>query len=164
MAKHHQLSHFKFRRTPHLPGSAVVDDDETASWGCLNALVRAREKAGAHRLLIDEKVDGANVSVHFEQEWTPLLQKRSGLIGSSGEHTQVGVAALELAGLSDLLAVSSLSRNTHTQVLLALTLPSPLQYNVFREWTYSHAEELFAVLGTEYVLFGEWLWCKHGVA
>lgn len=27
-----------------------------------------------------EKVDGANVGVHFEQEWEPIMQKRSDLL------------------------------------------------------------------------------------
>mmetsp|Transcript_31241 Transcript_31241/g.78403 ORF Transcript_31241/g.78403 Transcript_31241/m.78403 type:complete len:167 (-) Transcript_31241:60-560(-) len=111
--------HYKFPKTPHLPGSAVVDDDETASSECLRVLAKAHKPSQSRapvkstksatvsrgtdslkpssssssssplRLIIDEKMDGANVSVHFEQEWVPLLQKRSGLIGTSGEHTQV---------------------------------------------------------------------------
>lgn len=31
-------------------------------------------------IVIQEKVDGSNVSVHFEEEWNPIIQKRSGLV------------------------------------------------------------------------------------
>jgi ATP-dependent RNA circularization protein (DNA/RNA ligase family) len=64
-----------FPKTPHMTGSAVVDDDQT-----LNAADFAKWFKNATRLVVQEKVDGANVSVHFEQEWVPVLQKRSGLI------------------------------------------------------------------------------------
>jgi hypothetical protein len=61
--------------------------------------------------VIQEKVDGANVSIHFEEEWQPILQKRSGVIGQ-GEKAQ---------------------------------------YNVFREWAYTHMEALWTILGSKYV-------------
>lgn len=67
-----------FPKTPHLMGSAVVDDDQT-----LSAADFAKWFSNANRLVIQEKVDGANVSVHFEQEWVPVMQKRSGLIESA---------------------------------------------------------------------------------
>lgn len=67
-----------FPKTPHLNGSAIVDDDQTVSVG---DLLRAFKDSS--RLIVQEKVDGANVSVHFEYEWTPIIQKRSGLIGNS---------------------------------------------------------------------------------
>ena len=41
----------------------------------------------ATKCVVQEKVDGTNVSVHFEQEWQPVCQKRSGLI-LQGEHEQ----------------------------------------------------------------------------
>lgn len=42
-------------------------------------------------LVLQEKVDGANVSVHFEQEWEPVLQKRSGVIAQGERHKQYNV-------------------------------------------------------------------------
>lgn len=76
-----------------------------------------------YRVVIQEKVDGTNVGIHFESEYVPVCQKRSGLI-LQGEHTQ---------------------------------------YVRFRDWCYENVEALWNVLGTKYVLFGEWLLCQHGV-
>lgn len=69
-----------------------------------------------------EKVDGANVGVHFEEQWQPICQKRGG-------------------------------------VLAAHEKP---QYDVFRNWTFEHMEELWDVLHTDYCMFGEWLWRYRG--
>eukprot|EP01129_Flabellula_baltica_P010963 TRINITY_DN4706_c0_g1_i1.p1 TRINITY_DN4706_c0_g1~~TRINITY_DN4706_c0_g1_i1.p1 ORF type:complete len:237 (+),score=35.43 TRINITY_DN4706_c0_g1_i1:58-711(+) len=102
-----------------MSGSAVVDDDRTVSDNQLKALSSACDY-----IIIQEKVDGANVSVHFEQEWVPVMQKRGGLI---------------------------LNREKD-------------QYNVFRDYCYNKMEELYAVTGTQYVVYGEWLWCQHHVA
>jgi len=113
---------FKFPKTPHIAGSSVVDDDEVLS--DLEVTNLLTKTTGIASVVIQEKVDGANVSVHFEQEWQPILQKRSGVIGQ-GEKAQ---------------------------------------YNVFREWAYNHMEALWAVLGSKYCLFGEWLWCQHCVS
>lgn len=66
---------YKFPKTPHIGGSSVVDDDESITPTQLKALF-----SKGKRIIIQEKVDGANVSVHFEQEWVPIPQKRSGLI------------------------------------------------------------------------------------
>ncbi len=38
------------------------------------------------------------------------------------------------------------------------------QYNVFRNWVWQRVEALWPVLGTRWVLFGEWLWQTHAVA
>jgi hypothetical protein len=67
-----------FPKTPHLKGSAVVDDDESVGAAELGLAFK-----GASRLVVQEKVDGANVSAHFEQEWVPILQKRSGIIAQA---------------------------------------------------------------------------------
>eukprot|EP01125_Pyxidicula_operculata_P021766 TRINITY_DN8623_c0_g1_i1.p1 TRINITY_DN8623_c0_g1~~TRINITY_DN8623_c0_g1_i1.p1 ORF type:complete len:234 (-),score=42.30 TRINITY_DN8623_c0_g1_i1:148-849(-) len=73
-----------FPRTPHLEGSSVVDDDESVSETQFYNLIKI---GGISRVVVQEKVDGTNVSIHFEQEWVPVLQKRSGLIGQ-GERNQ----------------------------------------------------------------------------
>jgi hypothetical protein len=46
--------------------------------------------AGISAIVIQEKVDGANVSIHFKSEWDPIIQKRSGVIGQ-GEKAQYNV-------------------------------------------------------------------------
>lgn len=37
------------------------------------------------------------------------------------------------------------------------------QYNAFRNWVWQHVDGLWNVLGTRWVLFGEWLWQTHAV-
>eukprot|EP01118_Nematostelium_gracile_P016185 TRINITY_DN6645_c0_g1_i1.p1 TRINITY_DN6645_c0_g1~~TRINITY_DN6645_c0_g1_i1.p1 ORF type:complete len:228 (-),score=44.63 TRINITY_DN6645_c0_g1_i1:18-701(-) len=108
---------FKFPKTEHMAGSCVVDDDLSMEASQL-MLVGAGK-----RLIIQEKVDGSNVSIHFNGPWDPVIQKRSGLLA---------------------------------------TKEKP-QYDVFRNWCYENMEELYAILKEEYCLFGEWLWCKHGI-
>lgn len=74
---------YKFPRTPHLGSdSAVVDDDEVKD---KNKYIRALPSGLV--AVVQEKVDGTNVSVHFEEPWIPVLQKRAGLIGK-GEKKQ----------------------------------------------------------------------------
>ncbi len=36
-------------------------------------------------------------------------------------------------------------------------------YNLFKSWAYSNREVLFTVLGTRYVMYGEWMYAKHTV-
>lgn len=72
---------YKFPKTPHLRSSKVIDDDEIIGWDEFNKLATGR------RVIIQEKLDGTSVGVHFEQKWQPILQKRSGLI-TNHEKTQ----------------------------------------------------------------------------
>ena len=37
------------------------------------------------------------------------------------------------------------------------------QYNVYRNWVFKHMDILWRVLGTRWVLFGEWLWQTHSI-
>jgi len=68
---------YKFPKTPHLYGSDVVDDDQIISLAQLkNAFGTSKEL----KLVIQEKVDGSNVSVHFVEEWNPIVQKRNGIL------------------------------------------------------------------------------------
>jgi hypothetical protein len=68
-------SEFPFPRTPHLPGSAVVDDDR-----CI-APAEIRRLCETCDVVVQEKLDGANGSIFFESEGQPIVQKRSGRIG-----------------------------------------------------------------------------------
>lgn len=36
-------------------------------------------------------------------------------------------------------------------------------YNLFKQWANVHRDALFAVLGTRYIVYGEWLYAKHTV-
>jgi RNA ligase len=36
-------------------------------------------------------------------------------------------------------------------------------FNLFKQWAYSHTAAFWTVLGTRYILFGEWLYAKHTV-
>src|SRR3989338_1581866 len=120
-----QKTFYKYPKTLHLLGSEVVDDDESVEISGLQ--FKKEEDQGIEvKLIVQEKVDGANVGLHFRGEWEPLIQKRSGLIEESqGEKRQ---------------------------------------YEVFRQWVWEHAEELYEVVGKRYVLFGEWCWAEHSVS
>jgi len=134
--EHGDKRFYKFPRTPHLAGSEVVDDDEVVDQ---KTLMTALSLNPDLKIIVQEKMDGTNVSLYFEEEWVAVPQKRAGLIGT-GEKPQ---------------------------------------YDVFRNWVYENLETLFSITGTEYVsaslarcsltqslryvLFGEWLWCKHAV-
>ena len=74
---------FKFPRTEHLSGSTVVDDDVSIP---ASQFLKPLQLNPNLRLVVQEKVDGANVGVHFDysvSEWEPLMQKRGGLIETS---------------------------------------------------------------------------------
>jgi len=68
-------------RTPHVAGSATVDDDEVLPASQL--ATAGSSFKGATRVVIQEKVDGANVGIHFEEQWSPIVQKRGGIVGAS---------------------------------------------------------------------------------
>ena len=59
-----------------------MDDDQTMDLKSCDALLKRCDRA-----VLQEKVDGTNVGLHFEQDWIPVCQKRSGLI-LKGEHEQ----------------------------------------------------------------------------
>lgn len=65
---------YKFPRTPHIHGSVVVDDDRTISEKEFHNLVSTMEG------IVQEKLDGANVGIHFRNENSIVLQKHSGII------------------------------------------------------------------------------------
>ncbi len=107
----------KYPRTPHLEGSRLQPGDEDLSqipFSCIR---------GKH-LVVEEKVDGANSAISFDEDGTLLLQSR-------GHYLTGGY------------------RERH--------------YNLMKQWAGIHQDAFFEVLGTRYILYGEWLYAKHTV-
>ena len=73
----------KYPRTPHLFGSAgAAGDKHLGSAG-------SRRFLADPSLVVEEKVDGTNVGLHFDEAGTLVVQNR-GHILSTGEHPQYG--------------------------------------------------------------------------
>ena len=66
---------YKFPRTPHLPGSNVVDADRSLTSEEVAVLCRDCE------VVIQEKLDGTCVGLFFEDADSSVLLKRGGVIG-----------------------------------------------------------------------------------
>ncbi len=64
----------------------MVDDDEVIDIESLQ-----RGLGQGQEFVVQEKVDGANVSLHFQEEWNPIIQKRSGIIEMGEKHPQYDV-------------------------------------------------------------------------
>ncbi len=107
----------KYPRTPHLEGSRLQPGDEDLRQVPFDVI------AGRH-LVVEEKCDGANSALSFDESGELLLQSR-------GHYLTGGW------------------RERH--------------YNLFKQWASVHREALRAVLGSRYVMYGEWLYAKHTV-
>ena len=107
----------KYPRTPHLEGSRLQPGDEDLSqipFSCIKG----------RYLVVEEKIDGANSAISFNEEGELLLQSR-------GHYLTGGY------------------RERH--------------YNLMKQWANIHQDALFAVLGTRYIMYGEWMYAKHTV-
>ena len=113
----HDFQIIKYPRTPHLEGSRLQAGDEDLSQVPFAAI------AGRH-LVVEEKIDGANVAVSFDDGGGLLLQSR-------GHYLTGGV------------------RERH--------------YDLLKQWAGVHRDALWAVLGSRYVMYGEWMWAKHSI-
>lgn len=107
----------KYPRTPHLFGSTGTADDKH-----LGRKESERFIADAS-LIVEEKLDGTNVGVHFTSAGRMVLQCRGHEI-TEGMHPQ---------------------------------------YDLFKQWTSVKRPLLEAMLGSRYILYGEWLYAKHSV-
>ena len=107
----------KYPRTPHLKGSKLQPGDEDLSQ------ISPSKILGKY-IVIEEKVDGANTAISFDENGELLLQNR-------GHYLTGGY------------------RERH--------------YNLFKNWAIAHQDELFGILGTKYIMYGEWLYAKHTV-
>ena len=108
---------YKYPRTRHIEGSRIQAGDEDLK------NVRFEEIKGRY-LVLEEKVDGANCGVSFDENGRLMLQSRGHFFnGGYGER----------------------------------------QFDLFKTWAGCHREELWNMLGTRYVMYGEWLYAKHTV-
>jgi hypothetical protein len=71
----------KYPRTPHLFGSKGTDDDKHLDEEDSKALIADKS------LIVEEKIDGTNVGIHFSSEGQMVLQCRGHLI-TEGMHPQ----------------------------------------------------------------------------
>lgn len=107
----------KYPRTPHLFGSRGTDDDKHLGQRESEAFVAEPS------LIVEEKVDGTNVGIHFTSAGRMVLQCRGHEI-AEGMHPQ---------------------------------------YDLFKQWTSVKRPTLEAMLGSQFILYGEWLYAKHSV-
>ncbi|MGN0465552.1 MAG: RNA ligase family protein [Lachnospiraceae bacterium] len=112
-----QFGIHKYPRTPHIEGSRLQPGDEDLSQ------IPFSEIAGKH-LVIEEKCDGANSAISFDQNGELLLQSR-------GHYLTGGY------------------RERH--------------YNMMKQWATVHKEAFYKILGTRYIMYGEWMYAKHTV-
>ena len=107
----------KYPRTPHLFGSKGTDDDKHLGAEESKAFIADPS------LIVEEKLDGTNVGIHFSQSGRMVLQCRGHEI-TEGMHPQ---------------------------------------YDLFKQWTSVKQPVLEAMLGSQFILYGEWLYAKHSV-
>ena len=107
----------KYPRTPHLEGSNLQAGDEDLSQ------VRFSEIAGK-RLTVEEKIDGANSGISFDENGKMLLQSRGHFL--TGGY-----------------------RERH--------------YQLMKDWAGVHRQAFYDVLGSRYIMYGEWMYAKHSV-
>lgn len=72
----------KFPRTPHLYGSLSTRDDRVLS-------ERETERVLSEPLSVEEKIDGANVGISFDDDGALVIQNRGHYLGP-GDHAQYG--------------------------------------------------------------------------
>jgi ATP-dependent DNA ligase, homolog of eukaryotic ligase III len=107
----------KYPRTPHLFGSKGTDDDKHLGRKESEMFIADAS------LIVEEKIDGTNVGIHFTSGGRMVLQCRGHEI-TEGMHPQ---------------------------------------YDLFKQWTSVKRPVLEGMLGSQFILYGEWLYAKHSV-
>lgn len=108
---------YKYPRTRHIEGSRIQSGDEDLK------NVRFEEIKGKY-VVLEEKVDGANCGISFDETGKLMLQSRGHFLnGGYGER----------------------------------------QFDLFKTWASCHQADLYRLLGSRYVMYGEWLYAKHTV-
>ncbi len=107
----------KYPRTPHLFGSTGTADDKHLGESESNQFIDDES------LIIEEKIDGTNVGIHFSTNGEMVLQCRGHQI-TEGMHPQ---------------------------------------YDLFKQWAAVKRSVIEEMLGSGYILFGEWVYARHSV-
>ncbi|HVG19836.1 MAG TPA: RNA ligase family protein [Blastocatellia bacterium] len=108
---------YKYPRTPHLTGSRLQPGDE-------DMCVISADHLKGQRLVVEEKLDGANSAISFNPEGGLLLQSRGHFLDGG---------------------------------------PREKHFALMKAWAMSIRSGLWKVLGSRYVLYGEWLYAKHTI-
>ncbi len=107
----------KYPRTPHLCGSRLQPGDEDLSQIPFSAI-------DGRYLVIEEKIDGANCAISFDEDGKLLIQSR-------GHYLRGGAKERD--------------------------------YDLLKQWATVHSACFYNVLGTRYIMYGEWMYVKHSV-
>lgn len=107
----------KYPRTPHVHGSRRQPGDEDLDGVPLDSL-----QGGS--VVVEEKVDGANAGICFDQEGQLWLQSRGHFLTGG---------------------------------------PRERHFALFKSWAQAHRQSLFELLGSRYLMYGEWLYAKHTI-
>jgi len=105
----------KYPRTPHIFGSVGTTDDKYLNES------DSMEFIINPNLVIEEKIDGTNVGMHFSTDGKFILQCRGHEITSK----------------------------MHPQ------------FDPLKSWTNVIQKELYSILATKYILYGEWMYARH---
>jgi RNA ligase len=108
----------RYPRTRHVEGSYLPSGDDEAD-------VLSFSHFAGQRIVVTEKVDGANAAISFTSEGRLLLQSRNRFLEQ--DHITVG------------------------------------QYAGLHAWAQGVEDELFRVLGSRFVMYGEWVKKKQSV-
>jgi len=113
----------KFPRTPHLCwlGKETPRDDKVLSKHDAESFL------SSPLIIIQEKVDGANIGISFDEDGNVWTQSRGDYFGP------------------------------------CIFRKSPPQFGPLWEWIEERRERLWDVLGSDYILFGEWCFVEHSI-
>lgn len=107
----------KYPRTPHIEGSRFQPGDEDLDG------VAYQEVVGRF-LVVEEKLDGANSGLSFDENGQMWLQSRGHFLTGG---------------------------------------PRERHFDLFKRWSRTHQSALWELLGSRYIVYGEWLYAKHTI-
>ena len=107
----------KYPRTRHILDSRLQPGDEDLT-------AAGFDEIAGRRLVVEEKIDGANAAISFSRGGCLLLQSR-------GHYLTGG--------------------------------PRERHFALFKAWAHAVEAELRPVLGSRYIVYGEWVYAKHTV-
>ena len=141
----------KYPRTPALFGSKGTDDDKPLGEAESNAF---NDDAS---LIVEEKIDGTNVGIHFSDSGAMVLQCRGHLITEtiSSPRPSHHRGHLITEGIS-------LPGASHYRGHLITGGMHP-QYGLFKQWTAAKRYGLARQLQNRVLLFGEWVYARHSI-